>query len=163
MAELNCLNSEDVLKSSLSVNENIDSSLNVDDLHSELGEKSQISSVLAIDSLKSEVESENATDSRLEVEEQVNSQLDLPTVVRYKGQETKDIIVSVDNDKNTISANIARIKYDSIYEFPSIGSESLIYIDKSTMTMYLWDNASFKYERLASDWTNIEQINGGNA
>ena len=163
MAGLNCLNSEDELKSSLSVNENIDSSLNVDDLQSELGENSQISSLLAIDSLSSEVESENATDSRLEVEEQVNSQLDLPTVVRYNGQETKDIIVSVDNDKNTISANIARIKYDSIYEFPSIGSESLIYIDKSTMTMYLWDNASFKYERLASDWTNIEQINGGNA
>ena len=163
MAELNCLNNEDELKSSLSVNENIDSSLNVDDLHSELGENSQISSVLAIDSLNSEVESESSTESELTEEEQVNSELDLPTVVKYKGKETKDIIVNVDNQEKTISASLARIKYDSLYEFPSIGSESLIYIDKSTMTMYLWDNASFKYERLASDWTNIEQINGGNA
>ena len=163
MAELNCLNNEDELKSSLSVNDNIDSSLNVDDLHSELGENSQISSVLAIDSLNSEIESESSTESELTEEEQVNSELDLPTVVKYKGKETKDIIVNVDNQEKTISANLARIKYDSIYEFPSIGSESLIYIDKSTMTMYLWDNASFKYERLASDWTNIEQINGGNA
>lgn len=163
MAELNCLNNEDELKSSLSINENIDSSLNVDDLHSELGENSQISSVLAIDSLNSEVESESSTESELTEEEQVNSELDLPTVVKYKGKETKDIIVNVDNQEKTISASLARIKYDSLYEFPSIGSESLIYIDKSTMTMYLWDNASFKYERLASDWTNIEQINGGNA
>ena len=163
MAELNCLNSEDALGSSLSVNENIDSSLNVDELQSELNETSQISSVLAIDSLNSEVESESATDSILEVEGQVNSELDLPTVATYKGKETKDIIVEVDNIDRTISASLAKIKYNSLYEFPSIGSESLIYIDKSTMTMYLWDNASFKYERFASDWTNIEQINGGNA
>ena len=163
MAELNCLNSEDALESSLSVNENIDSSLNVDNLHSELGENSQISSVLAIDSLNSEVESENATDSILEVEEQVNSELDLPTVATYKGKETKDIIVEVDNIDRTISASLARIKYNSLYEFPSIGSENLIYIDRSTMTMYLWDNESFKYERLGDDWSDIEEINGGNA
>lgn len=163
MAGLNCLNSEDVLESSLSGNENMDSSLNVDDLYSELGGNSQISSLLAINSLNSEIDSQNSTDSLLEGEEQVNSELDLPTVVKYKGKETKDIVVAVDNQEKTISATLARIKYNSLYEFPSIGSESLIYIDKSTMTMYLWDNEAFKYERLASDWTNIEQINGGNA
>lgn len=163
MAELNCLNNEDELKSSLSVNENIDSSLNVDDLQSEIGENSQISSVLAIDTLDSEIESDSTTDSELEEEEQVDSELDLPTVVKYKGKNTPDIIVNVDNNEKTISANIARIRYDSLYEFPSIGSENLIYIEKSTMTMYIWNNEAFKYERLASDWTNIEQINGGNA
>ena len=163
MAELNCLNSEDELKSSLTENQDIDSSLNVDDLQSELGETSQISSILAIDSLDSEIGQIDATESKIGEEEQIESELDLPTVVRYKGKNTPDIIVNVDNNEKTISANIARIRYDSIYEFPSIGSENLIYIEKSTMTMYIWDNEAFKYERLASDWTNIEQINGGNA
>lgn len=163
MAELNCLNSEDELKSSLTENQDIDSSLNVDDLQSELGETSQISSILAIDSLDSEIGQIDATESKIGEEEQIESELDLPTVVKYKGKNTPDIIVNVDNNEKTISANIARIRYNSIYEFPSIGSENLIYIEKSTMTMYIWDNEVFKYERLASDWTNIEQINGGNA
>lgn len=163
MAELNCLNSEDEIQSSLTDNQNIDSSLNVDDLQSNLDEASQISSVLAIDSLNSEIESIDATESKIEEEVQVNSELDLPTVVKYKGGETKDIIVNVDNSTQTITATLAKIKYNSIYEFPSIGSENLIYIDRSTMTMYLWDNETFKYERIGDDWSDIEEINGGNA
>lgn len=163
MAELNCLNSEDELKSSLSVNENIDSSLNVDDLQSEIGENSQISSVLAIDTLDSEIESDSTTDSELEEEGQVDSELDLPTVVKYKGKETTDIIVDVNNNNHTISATISKIQFNSAFEFPSIGSENLIYIDKSTKTMYLWDAEKLTYDRLASDWSDIEQINGGNA
>ena len=163
MAELNCLNNEDELKSSLSVNENIDSSLNVDDLQSEIGENSQISSILAIDTLDSYIESDSTTESEIEGEEQLDSELDLPTVVKYKGKNTSDIIVNIDNDKHEISATISKIKYNSVFEFPSIGSDNLIYIDKSTKTMYLWDSDRLTYDRLASDWSDIEQINGGNA
>lgn len=163
MAELNCLNSEDELKSSLTENQDIDSSLNVDDLQSELGENSQISSILAIDSLDSEIGKIDTTESNIGEEEQVDSELDLPTVVKYKGEETKDIIVDVDNNNHTISATLAKIKYNSVFEFPSVGSENLIYIDKSTKTMYLWDEENYMYDRLGDDWSNIEQINGGNA
>lgn len=163
MAELNCLNSEDELKSSLTENQDIDSSLNVDDLQSELGENSQISSILAIDSLDSEIGQIDTTESEIDEEEQVESELDLPTVVKYTGEETKDIVVEVDNNTHTISATISKIKFNSVFEFPSVGSDNLIYIDKSTKTMYLWDNEKLTYDRLASDWSDIEQINGGNA
>lgn len=163
MAELNCLNSEDELKSSLTENQDIDSSLNVDDLQSELGETSQISSILAIDSLDSEIGQIDATESKMGEEEQIESELDLPTVVKYKGKNTPDIVVNVDNDKHEISATISKIKYNSVFEFPSIGSDNLIYIDKATKTMYMWDSERLTYDRLASDWSDIEQINGGNA
>lgn len=163
MAELNCLNSEDELKSSLTENQDIDSSLNVDDLQSELGETSQISSILAIDSLDSEIGQIDATESKIGEDEQIESELDLPTVVKYKGKNTPDIVVNVDNYKHEISATISKIKYNSVFEFPSIGSDNLIYIDKSTKTMYMWDSDRLTYDRLASDWSDIEQINGGNA
>ena len=115
MAELNCLNSEDELKSSLTENQDIDSSLNVDDLQSELGETSQISSILAIDSLDSEIGQIDATESKIGEEEQIESELDLPTVVKYKGKNTPDIVVNVDNNKHEISATISKIKSTHFY------------------------------------------------
>lgn len=163
MAELNCLNSEDELQSSLTENQDIESSLNVDDLQSEINESSQISSVLSFDLLDSELEHSTSTDSELIEEQQIDSELDLPTVVKYKGKETADINIEVDNTNHTISATISKIKYNSVFEFPSIGSDNLIYIDKSTKTMYMWDSDKLTYDKLANDWSDIEQINGGNA
>ena len=111
MSDMNCLNSEDQLKSSLSDSQNLQSSLNLDELQSELGGESQISSILAIDSLNSDMDSYESTSSELVSENQIDSKLDLPTVVRYTGKETESTETIVDNVNNKISVNVKNFEW----------------------------------------------------
>lgn len=51
------------------------------------------------------------------------------------------------------------------FNFPSLGSERCIYIDKSNNSLYRWDDKDNKYYSVSSstDWHDIEEIHGGNA
>ena len=53
--------------------------------------------------------------------------------------------------------------YSSIYEFPGIGKEKILYIDLSTDTLYRWDDINVKYYCIGSDYNNIKVINGGDS
>lgn len=51
----------------------------------------------------------------------------------------------------------------SYLEFPSIGNESVIYIDKTANRTYRWDDTDFKYYVVGSDYHEIELIDAGDA
>lgn len=53
--------------------------------------------------------------------------------------------------------------YDSVYEFPNIGSPKIIYVDASENRIYRWDAENLKYFCIGSDWSQIEIVYGGNA
>lgn len=84
-------------------------------------------------------------------------------LVKYQGKDSEDIIVEVDNKEKTISAKLKSIQYQSVGEFPNVGSENQVYVDMSTNTPYRFDTATLTYIRLGSDWRDIEIIDGGNA
>ena len=103
--------------------------------------------------------------SDIKTEQQVGSKMTPTNVVSifYEGRETQDIIVNVDNYKKTISAQLKSIQYQSVGEFPNVGSENQVYVDMSTNTPYRFDLSTLTYIRLGSDWRDIEIIDGGNA
>lgn len=53
--------------------------------------------------------------------------------------------------------------YDSIYEFPNIGSPKIIYVDNQESRIYRWDAENMKYFCIGSDWSQIKIVYGGNA
>lgn len=139
-----CLNNEQQINSNLSES-------NVDALTSNLNETSSVTSEMSGESsISSTMYSANATTSNLCSEEPLNSELDLPTIYTYKGSETDNIIVTVDNKGFIISASVKQIKFNSVSDFPEVGSEHLIYIDATNKTLYGWD-ANSGYYKLVAD------------
>ena len=47
--------------------------------------------------------------------------------------------------------------------FPSLGDVDKLYIDESEGIIYLWDADTLTYIPIASDWHQINVINGGEA
>lgn len=48
-------------------------------------------------------------------------------------------------------------------DFPSLGETDRLYIDETDGVVYLWSDADLTYTPIASDWHQIDTINGGNA
>lgn len=63
---------------------------------------------------------------------------------------------------NLVEASTAEcvVQEDSFLKFPTIGSESTIYIDTTQNKTYRWDDATLKYYIIGSDYNDIEVING---
>nr|DAE27596.1 MAG TPA: hypothetical protein [virus sp. cti5L29] len=70
--------------------------------------------------------------------------------VRYKAKDSDNIEVFVDNTTNDISATIKEIQFDSAENFPKIGSDRLIYVDKSTRNAYIWDSEKQTYNSISN-------------
>lgn len=51
-------------------------------------------------------------------------------------------------------------EFDSASAFPVTGKENVIYVDKSTNTIYRWDDANVKFYCIGSDYNSIEVIDG---
>ena len=149
-----CLNNEEQVNSNLSC-ENIDSLNSVLDVDS-----SVLSDMSLVDSLSGETKSMQNTTSNLSPEGDVESKLDLPTTFTYSGSSSETILVSVDNDNHTISADLKPIMYNSTSEFPTIGSEKLIYIDRSTRNLYAFNSRNQKYYKVASE-ENVKPVYTG--
>jgi hypothetical protein len=117
------------------------------------------------DELESVLSFDGQITSDLGADDQLSSNIENVVEVSktYTGAATDDIIVNVDNSKNEISATMQRTWFKTIYEFPAVGSENIIYGDIETRTLYIWDSDTVSYERLIGDWTEIETINGGHA
>ena len=140
-----CLNNEEQINSNLSES-------NVDALTSNLDGVSSVTSEMGVESsISSTMSLMNATTSNLGSEEPLNSELDLPTTYTYRGSETDNIVVTVDNKGFIISASVKQIKFNSFNDFPETGSEHLIYIDATNKTLYGWDSNVGEYYKLVAD------------
>lgn len=71
--------------------------------------------------------------------------------VRYKAKNSDNIEVFVDNTTDNITATIKEIQFDSAENFPKIGSDRLIYVDKGKNTPYRWDKETSSYKSLGKD------------
>ncbi len=65
-------------------------------------------------------------------------------------------------DKSTsVYAEPSVVQYDTHFDFPNVGREGTIYIDKATNKAYRWDDSDMKYYVVGSDYNDITVINGG--
>ena len=85
--------------------------------------------------------------------EQLDSRIDNFTeiAVRYEGVDTDSIEIDVDNTNKTISANIVQNQYNSRQEFPSVGSNRILYVDLS-------DNSIWRYDTVLEDYVQIGKV-----
>lgn len=97
--------------------------------------------------------------SEMQLESQVYSDLEkvVEVVDRYEGGTTRDIIVSVDNEADIITATLQKMWFLSVDEFPEVGSDNLIYADKGTGDLYTYNSQSGEYEKLVGD-TDLRSI-----
>lgn len=112
MADLDCLNSENELDSSLSSANEVQSQLNSDVLNSELSENNEISSVLAIDEIESDMDFEESADSNISEESQMESDLDIPS---YSSGD-----VDVPTKLSELENDVGFITIDDIPKFPEL-------------------------------------------
>lgn len=84
---------------------------------------------------------------------QIKSNLDGVAIVlvKYTSIPSDNIDINIDNEEKTISATIKEIQFDSAENFPEIGSDRLIYVDKSQNTPYRWDSETKSYKSLGKD------------
>ena len=94
-------------------------------------------------------------DSILNTEQQVNSGIEgyVEVAKTYEGGETDNIIVSIDNSKNIITATVKPIQFVSRETFPEIGSDRLLYTDNSENAIYRWDTGRNDYVLVGKDYT----------
>lgn len=118
-----------------------------------------------VEQIDSELLQQEQLESELNGEGEISSEISGFTAVsvEYKGKNTDNIEMNVDNSKVTISANIVQTQYKTRLEFPSIGSERLIYVDLSENSLWRFDSENLKYICVGRDYTNLETIDGGNA
>ena len=142
-----CLQNEDSIVSDLS-------SSNTDSLTGTLDSGDNINSDISIsDAMVSSISDGDSTDSNLGDDGSLYSELVIGGGggVKYTGQETDNIVITVDNNVYTISASLRPIKFDSVADFPLVGSEKLIYVDFSNKTLYGWDSTKGVYYKLVAD------------
>ena len=64
--------------------------------------------------------------------------------------------------KKEIGAAFAEhiVQKDSFLDFPVLGQDSAVYIDKTAGKIYRWDSSGLKYYVVGSDYDQIKIING---
>lgn len=153
-----CLKNEDTLVSDLASSnvDNLTGILNpADVVNSEINNGGSINSLLS---------GGYETTSTVAEDNTVTSELGTGECggVKYTGQNSDNIEINVDNNVNSISATLKRIKFDSTADFPEVGSERLIYIDSSNKALYGWDSKKGVYYKLVADVkvpTNLSEFN----
>lgn len=94
--------------------------------------------------------------SEMQSEQQIQSEMTglIEVAVAYTGLSSDSIEVTVDSAKKTISATIKEIQFDSVEDFPEVGSENLIYVDKTQNMPYRFDKETGEYKSLGKDLTD---------
>lgn len=142
-----CLQNEDSIVSDLSLSSS-------DTLTGILDSGNNVNSEISIEeTMVSSVSDGDSTDSNLGDDGSLYSELSSGGSggIKYTGQETDSIVVNVDNNVYTISASLKPIKFDSVADFPLVGSEKLIYVDFSNKVLYGWDSIKGVYYKLVAD------------
>ena len=52
------------------------------------------------------------------------------------------------------------VQYDTYLDFPSVGSENVIYIDITASEIYRWNEDDLHYYAISTNYNNIEIVNG---
>ena len=73
-----------------------------------------------------------------------------------EGIQIQDNVVSI--DKSGISGSV--FTATSLYEFPSVGNSTFLYVDQSKNKIYRWDPDNLKYYVVGSDYDDIEVVDG---
>lgn len=79
--------------------------------------------------------------------------LDLPGLTVYD-EEIKNYI------KNYPFTDTNVVQESTYLNFPSVGSQNVIYIDTTTNQIYRWDDTEAKYYSVVENYSNIRVING---
>ena len=58
---------------------------------------------------------------------------------------------------------IQKNAYDGILNFPAVGKDGNIYIDRLTNKTYRWDDKDIKYYCIGSDYSEIDLIDCGSS
>ena len=53
--------------------------------------------------------------------------------------------------------------YNSMFEFPNIGEDDYLYLDREKNKSYRWDSSQLRYICVGSDYEDIGIIEGGSA
>jgi hypothetical protein len=69
----------------------------------------------------------------------------------YSGEDSGDIVVTVNNATSKISATLKQVQYDTLKDFPAVGSDKLLYIDRSESSIYFYDTKSATYKSVAGN------------
>ena len=72
----------------------------------------------------------------------------------YIELETSDLMVI--DTKNVF-------QFESRYKFPNLGKQNAVYFSEEENASYRWDETKTKYFCVGRDYTEIKEINGGNA
>ena len=83
------------------------------------------------------------------------------TEKKYLDDQGLETLVALLKEYISSSSNLIVQQYDSLYKFPNVGKESVLYIDKETNRSYRWDDTNLKYYFVGSDYEEIEVIDGG--
>lgn len=60
-----------------------------------------------------------------------------------------------------VGGNVAN--YDTHYNFPAVGDARVLYVAGKENAVYRWDEKDLKYFCVGRDYTELNEINGGNA
>ena len=72
-------------------------------------------------------------------------------------------LVFTPNFDTGIRLTDAVVQKDSYLEFPTIGNEATIYIDRTANKSFRWDNDGLKYYVVGSDYKDISVVDAGTA
>lgn len=108
-----------------------------------------------VEQISSSVSNVEHINSELNGNMQISSSIDnlvqVMVTQKYTGITTDSIEVIVDDATKEISANILQIQYNSVSEFPSTGSDKLLYVDLS-------DNSIWRYDTILEDYVQIGKV-----
>ena len=65
--------------------------------------------------------------------------------------------------KNSKDIFLEKNAYDGIVNFPTVGKDGFIYIDRLANKIYRWDDDNLKYYCVGSDYNEIDLIDCGNS
>jgi hypothetical protein len=71
-------------------------------------------------------------------------------VVPGKGLSTNDLTDELVDKINNLSESI---KFSTYSEFPAVGEENILYVDKQTNMLYLWDTTNSEYVGIVLNFT----------
>ena len=72
------------------------------------------------------------------------------------GVQIQNNVISI--DRSGISGSVFTAA--SLYDFPSVGNSTFLYVDQSRNKIYRWDPDNLKYYVVGSDYDDIEVVNG---
>lgn len=85
-----------------------------------------------------------------QIESKVDNMVKVVVTKLYKGKNTDSIETVVDNDSYEIYANLTQIQYSSVSQFPKMGSDRLIYVNKADNSLWRYDTDTSQYSKVGN-------------